>query len=325
MESRRVGGFRHVHAVINRVHHHLQHGGDNTAAARAAGHQPCLTVFDDNRRRHRRQRAFLRPHCVGIAAHQAIDVWRARFGGEIIHLVIHQNAGVTRHNAAAEGRVKRIGHRHRIAVFIDDRKMRRLVALIRREVARFNLLRRPRLIDINFLRQRFRVGLAGQRLPRHLHEIRVAQILGAVGVGVFFRLGHNLHRVGAAEAIFMQVEILKNIEDLHDVDPARRRRRHRIDLITAVVAAHRRALHRFVIRQIGFGDKPAVFGHLVGYLVGNRALIEGVRAIFGDKLQAFCKIRLHQFVALLVRIAVLLPENRLAGRVVRERLHAVGF
>ena len=74
-------------------------------------------------------------------------------------------------------------------------------------------------------------------------------------------------------------------------------------------AAHRRTFDRFVIRQIRFGDKPAVILHLSGNLVGNRAFIEGIRPQLGNQLQAFPQLFLHQLIALFFSGSPFFPED----------------
>ncbi|CNU05787.1 Uncharacterised protein [Salmonella enterica subsp. enterica serovar Bovismorbificans] len=177
METRRVGRFGDVHAKINAVHYHLQHGSDDSTPARTAGHQPGFALFNDDSGRHRRQRTLLRTDRVSIAAHQAINIRYTGFSRKIIHLIIQQNTGISRHNSCAEGGVQGIGHRHSIAVFIHHREVGGLVAFIRGELARFYLAGRFGLVDINLIGQRFRIGFVGQRLPRHFHKVRIAQIL----------------------------------------------------------------------------------------------------------------------------------------------------
>ena len=81
------------------------------------------------------------------------------------------------------------------------------------------------------------------------------------------------------------------------MDPAGGRRRHGVDLIAAIFTANRRTLHGLVVGEVGFGDKPAVFFHLAGNLVGDSPFIEGVRAVLGNQLQAFPQILLHQPIA----------------------------
>ena len=219
MEARRIGGFRHVHTEINGVDHHLQYGGNNATAARTAGHQPGFPLFHHDSRRHRRQRTFFRPDGVGIAAHQPVDIRHARFRREVIHLVVHQYPGATRHNTGPEGSIQRIGDRHRVTLFIHHREMGGLVTFIRRQFARTNLARRFGFVDINLFSNRFGVGFVGERLPRYFDKVRIAEILRAVGIGMLFSFRHDLHGVCTAEAIFMHVEVFEDIEDLYDVDP----------------------------------------------------------------------------------------------------------
>ncbi len=247
MESRRVGGFGDVHPKINAVDHHLQYGSDNSTPARAAGHQPGFPVFYYDSRRHRRQWTFLRPNRVSIAAHQSINVRHARLGREIIHLIIEQNAGVTRHNASSEGGIQGIGHCHGIAVFIYHREVSGLVAFIGSKFARLDLAGRLRFVDINLIGKRFSISFVGQRLPRHFHKIRVAKIFGTVGIGIFFCFSHYLHGISAAKPVLFHIEIFENVEDLNDMNPPGRWRRHRENLITTVVTADWRTLYGFVV------------------------------------------------------------------------------
>ncbi|MPN34291.1 hypothetical protein SDC9_181784 [bioreactor metagenome] len=121
-----------------------------------------------------------------------------------------------------------------------------LVTFIRRELARFDLAGRLSLVDINLIGKRFGIGFIGQRLPRYFHKIRVAQILRAVGVGIFLRFSHYLHGISAAKPVLLHIEVFENIEDLYDVNTARGRRWHGEDLISAIVAANRRTIHGFI-------------------------------------------------------------------------------
>ena len=248
VETRRIGRFGDVQAIIDAIHHHLQHCSDDPATAWATGNQPGFTVFHHNGRRHRRQRAFVRPDGVGITAHQPVNVRYARFGGEIIHLVIKQNTALARDNTRTEGGVQRIGHRHRVTVFIHYRVMGSLITLIRRKLARANLTGRLRFVDINLIGNGFGIGFIGQCLPRDFDKIRVAKIFRAVGVGVFLRFCHDLHRIGAAKAVFLHIEVFQNIEDLYDMDPAGGWRWHGVNLIPAIIAAYRSAFDRFIGR-----------------------------------------------------------------------------
>ena len=95
-----------------------------------------------------------------------------------------------------------------------------LIAFVRRQLAGTDLARRLRFIDINLFSNRFGVRFAGQRLPRHFDEVRIAKVFRTVGIGVFFSFRHHLHGIGAAEAVLMHIEVFQDIQDLHDMNAA---------------------------------------------------------------------------------------------------------
>ena len=66
---------------------------------------------------------------IGRALHQPEAIGHAGLRGEIVHLVVEEEAGVARHLADAEQIVERIGHGHGIALRIDHRIMRGVGAL----------------------------------------------------------------------------------------------------------------------------------------------------------------------------------------------------
>jgi len=57
--------------------------------------------------------------------HQTVEVRNARFAGEIVHLVVEQEAGITADHARAEEFVDRVRHRTGVAETVDDRIVRR--------------------------------------------------------------------------------------------------------------------------------------------------------------------------------------------------------
>ena len=79
-------------------------------------HQHRLAVLDDDGRRHRTQRRLARRNRVLLALHEAEHVGRADLGGEIVHLIVEQNAGVAGDHSGAEPVVERVGDRDRVAV-----------------------------------------------------------------------------------------------------------------------------------------------------------------------------------------------------------------
>ena len=132
MDARRVDRLLHVHAVVDDVEDRLDRDRDDARAAWAADHHEQLAVLRDDGRAHRGQRPLARRDGILLALHQAEHVRRARLGGEVVHLVVEEEAGVAGDHLGAEQRVDRVGHRHRVAVLVDDRIMRRLGAFMRR-------------------------------------------------------------------------------------------------------------------------------------------------------------------------------------------------
>ena len=72
--------------------------------------------FNTNGRRHRRKRPLARSGRVGVAADQAEGVGRAGLGGEIVELVVEQDAGAVGDEADAVAEIQRVGVGDRVAV-----------------------------------------------------------------------------------------------------------------------------------------------------------------------------------------------------------------
>ena len=123
-----------------------------------------------------------------------------------------------------------------------------LITPIRRKLTRTNFAGWLRFTDIYLIGNRFGIGFIGQRLPRNFDKIRVAKIFRAVGVGIFLRFCHDLHRIGAAKAVFLHIEVFQDIEDLHDMNPAGGWRWHGVNLIPAIIATYWCTFDRFIRR-----------------------------------------------------------------------------
>ena len=78
-----------------------------------------------------------------------------------------------------------------------------------------------RLFIVNLLTQCSGIVLVDQPSDRHLDEIRIAEILRAVGIGGFHRLGKAVDRLCGIGAGSAQVITFENIQNLDDVNPAR--------------------------------------------------------------------------------------------------------
>ncbi len=148
VEARRVDRLLHGHVVVDDVDDRVQHRGDDPAAARRADDHHRPAVLADDGRAHRAERPLARRDRVGLALDQAVDVRHAELGGEVVHLVVEQDAGSGGGDLGAEPVVERVGDRDRVALGVDDRVVGRVAAFVRRD-AGLQVLRdcRPRRID----------------------------------------------------------------------------------------------------------------------------------------------------------------------------------
>ena len=98
----------------------MEHGVDDGGAAGAAGDEEEFFVFEDDGGRHRGERALARDDGVGGALEEAEHILHADLGGEVIHFVIHQNAGARNGDAAAVAAVEGVGVGDGVAGGVDD-------------------------------------------------------------------------------------------------------------------------------------------------------------------------------------------------------------
>ena len=147
------------------------------------------------------------------------------------------------------------------------------------------------------------------------HEIRIAEIFGAIGIGELHRLGHIMDFRGRILAEARQRKAFENVQNLDDVDPARGRRRHRHDLMPAIGAADGRPLDGAVGGHIVETHMAARAVDRVDDLGGDRPLVEGVGAAIGDRLQGRCEIMLVEPLAAQAWRAVGMQEDGAARRI----------
>ena len=95
-----------------------------------------LSVGLDEARRHRTEHALAGLRRVGVEAHHAERVGRARPQREVVHLVVEQHAGAGRDHARAVQQVHGLRRRRRGCLRVDDREVRGLVVFQRRRLAR---------------------------------------------------------------------------------------------------------------------------------------------------------------------------------------------
>ena len=86
--------------------------------------------FLDDRRRHRREGPRPGPHLVRAPLHEAVEVRDAGGDGEVVHLVVQEDADARDDRAVPEGAVQRRREGDGEAVGRRDRKVRRLLRLL---------------------------------------------------------------------------------------------------------------------------------------------------------------------------------------------------
>src|SRR4029077_20789834 len=107
---------------------------------------------------------------VGVAPDEAEGVGRAWLGGEVIELVVEQNAGPFGDETDAVAQVERGGVGDRVAEAVDHGEMRGVVALARRRKDRAEARRCGGASGIDALAQ-----LAGETLRREIGRWRDAR------------------------------------------------------------------------------------------------------------------------------------------------------
>src|SRR5437588_6306040 len=113
MNPRRVDRLLDVHVAVDHVRDYVEDCIYYCWTTRTANRKPKAAVFaQDECGRHRRQRTLAWRDRVALALDQAIEIWRAGFGGKVIHLVIHDDTGAFGDNPRSIRVVERvrIGH-----------------------------------------------------------------------------------------------------------------------------------------------------------------------------------------------------------------------
>ena len=217
MKSRRINRFLNIHAVINHVHDRVNNGGDDVTATGCPDHHHQLAIPIHNRRAHRTQRPLAWRNCVGFALHKAIGVRHTELHGEVIHFIVEQHTRSRRRDACAEPAVQCVCHGHRIAVFIDDRIVRRVAALMRCGTG-LQLHRHARFHRIDRGANARGIGFVEEARQRIFHEIGIAQIGISVQISVAHRLYLQMNRCSRTKAHFFQRIAFDDIQNLADDD-----------------------------------------------------------------------------------------------------------
>ena len=162
-----------------------------------------------------------------------------------------------------------------------------------------------------------------------MDEVLVAHPYRTIGEREAHRLDHRVHRLRGTEAEALrgitQREALEFQQHLSDRKPARRRRRHRGELVAAISHRDRLADHRVVVGKVrqchpaeplsSDGRTAALDGSDDG--LRDLALVEDVRTLLRDQTERRRQILSHQEIAFLERYAAG-TENRRGFRLQRR-------
>ncbi len=234
-----------VHAIIEHIDDHLEHRGDDAAAAGRARHQNRLVVLQHNGRRHRGQRPFAGAGQIGLEPDEAIGIGGAGGSREIVEFVVEQHAGAVRDQADAIAEIQRIGVADRIAQAINHRKMRGVRAFVRLpRRQRIGPWRRVIEVDAGALLRR--VILRDQGRNRRIDKSGIAEIARAIGISALHRLDHDMQRRRGALLHLPHRKTFEDVQGLHQHHAAGGRLRHRDDVIAAIEAAHGAADHGLI-------------------------------------------------------------------------------
>ena len=170
----------------------------------------------------------------------------------------------------------------------------------------------------------FGVGLGGQLLDGDLHEVRVAHVLAAIGVGLAHGLGHDVQRGRGAAAQSPHVGVLHDVQDLGHDGPSAGGWTHGDDLVAAVVRRAGLAPLDLVLLQVLLRDQAAVGLHVRHDEVRRLPLIEALWPLGGNALQRRCQVRLLEELSRLVGRPVPVQEIALGVGELPELVRKVG-
>ena len=279
MHPRHAHRLGNLHAVIQCVHHHLQHGGDDGGTARRSRDQHQLAILRHDGWRHAAEHAFVGLYFVGDATDQSIGITRVGFRGEIIHFIVQQHTGARGNDFAAVGQIQCCCVRHGITCGIDEGCVRGVVAFFG-PMPCANRIAGRGFVRIEVCKALLGVGLVRQLRDGHFEEIRIAQMLRPIGIGAPLRFNHQMHGIGRAKAHAFDVVVLQHVQHLHQQYPPRGRRWHGDDVVAAIGAMNRVAKLRPITLEVFAAYQTVAAHHLSDDGIRHRAFIKTSTTLF---------------------------------------------
>ena len=298
------------------VEQHLQHRGDDAAAAGAAGGQPGALVGPEHQRGgHRTEGPAAGGDGVLCPLAQAVGIGGTGLGREVVHLVVEQEARPRHRDAIAIGGVEGGGERHQAAVAVHHREVGGVGALRQGGGFGLQLRRRPVAIGAQPLPLLGGMAIAEQPIQRHRHLGGIPQQAVAVAVGEVHRLHHCVDRGGAVQARGRQIQGLQHLEQLQQGGATAAGGRHGEHAVAAERGLQRRGPGGPVGRQVGGADQAIAAGHQRHQGPGQAAAVEAGRPLGGDAAQAGRQLRLPQGLPRCVGLAAGLEKLLRTGRI----------
>ncbi|PAV67326.1 hypothetical protein WR25_08050 [Diploscapter pachys] len=299
------GRLADVEAMVHDVGEQLHHRRDDITAARCAGDQPRAVVVEDDYRRDRRSDALARHRQRGAA----LGCGAAATPGEIAERVIEQNTGARCDDVRAIRGGQRIGVADRVARRVGDREVRRVAAFVRIRVAVGHVVLAEGAVGADQLGALSRIAFAGEA-DRRGPPVGTAAHQPAVG--------------DTAPFLRADGEGFEDVHRLRDAD-ARGGRRHVGDALAAIARPDRRRDNRAIAGKVGSIDDAAAGANAHRDAGPERAGVEAVATLGGDRLQRRSKVRLAERLASGIGRPVGLEEHRHRRGIVGHQLALCGL
>ncbi len=290
MKARCVGSLLDVEAVVYRADDVVRDGGDDGRAAGGSHDVGELPVFvpvagcRDDGRRHRGEWTLAGTDGVGGALDEAVDVGDADLGGEVVHLIVHEEAEAFDSDSGAEAAVEGSGGGDGRALSVDDGVVGGLGGFFCRRLLRGRwheangtdeVFAGRRFGGVDGASPRCRVLQVRHLFDREGVEVGVAEVVSAILVSATEGFGDDVDLCGAAVwAEFWKIVGGEDVEDLDKDDAAGGGWRCGDEIEAVVLAADGDALFDLIGGEVFSGDKAAACFFEVGDLVGHRAFIE---------------------------------------------------
>ena len=248
-------------------------------------------VRGDDGRGHGGERALAGGDGVGGALDEAEHVGDADLGGEVVHLVVHEEAEAFDGDSGAEAAVEGGGAGDGVALGVDDGEVGGLGGLLcgvgcgrrRQEAGGADEVFADGVGLVGSMEAAPGGGVLrfGHLLEGKVVEVGVAEVVAAVHVGAAEGFGDDVDLRGAAVgAEFGEVVAGEDVEDLDEDDAAGGWWRRGDDVVAAVVAVDGLAVFDLVGGEVFGGDEAAAGFLEGGDLLGHRSFVERRRDLW---------------------------------------------